>query len=309
MRGKHSNCDEGINTENTVQVKQTGPTAQKLEMEFRSPRSPGHELYTMVVEHLQLVEYDYFDLEYINKDGLHCWLDHSKAINKQINISKRFLYSFVVKFYTPHPNLLEDELTRYLFALQIKIDLRSGRLQCSESTAALLAAFIVQGTVTTNATVYLTKKPALDLMGLDLIETLKLADHSINSFCRRVSTDDTSEWSQKNAVLQRHHNVFKEGLGECTKVNALLTLKPAATPVFRPKRPVPYAALPIVEQELQWIQEMGVIEPVNFSNWAAPIVVVKKSDGSVRLCADYSIGLSEALESHQYPGMAERLIR
>ncbi|RTG80458.1 uncharacterized protein DC041_0010244 [Schistosoma bovis] len=109
------------------------------------PRSPGHELYTMVVEHLQLVEYDYFDLEYINKDGLHCWLDHSKAINKQINISKRFLYSFVVKFYTPHPNLLEDELTRYLFALQIKIDLRSGRLQCSESTAALLAAFIVQG--------------------------------------------------------------------------------------------------------------------------------------------------------------------
>ncbi|CAH8479339.1 unnamed protein product [Schistosoma rodhaini] len=111
------------------------------------PRSPGHELYTMVVEHLQLVEYDYFDLEYINKDGLHCWLDHSKAINKQINISKRFLYSFVVKFYTPHPNLLEDELTRYLFALQIKIDLRSGRLQCSESTAALLAAFIVQAKI------------------------------------------------------------------------------------------------------------------------------------------------------------------
>ncbi|VDP25490.1 unnamed protein product [Schistosoma mattheei] len=112
---------------------------------YLEPRSPGHELYTLVVEHLQLVEYDYFDLEYINKDGLHCWLDHSKAINKQINISKRFLYSFVVKFYTPHPNLLEDELTRYLFALQIKIDLRSGRLQCSESTAALLAAFIVQG--------------------------------------------------------------------------------------------------------------------------------------------------------------------
>nr|CAH8827199.1 unnamed protein product [Trichobilharzia regenti] len=110
-------------------------------------RAIGHELYTMVVEHLQLVEYDYFDLEYINKDGLHCWLDHSKAVNKQMNLSKRFLYSFVVKFYTPHPNLLEDELTRYLFALQIKNDLRSGRLQCSESTAALLAAFVVQAKV------------------------------------------------------------------------------------------------------------------------------------------------------------------
>ncbi|TNN09670.1 FERM, ARHGEF and pleckstrin domain-containing protein [Schistosoma japonicum] len=111
------------------------------------PRALGRELYAMVVEHLQLVEYDYFDLEYVNKDGLHCWLDHSKAINKQISISKIFLYSFVVKFYTPHPNLLEDELTRYLFALQIKSDLRSGRLQCSESTAALLAAFIVQAKI------------------------------------------------------------------------------------------------------------------------------------------------------------------
>ncbi|VDP25494.1 unnamed protein product [Schistosoma mattheei] len=104
----------------------------------------------------------------------------------------------------------------------------------------------------------------------------------------------------------RHHNVFKEGLGECTNVKALLTLKPAATPVFRPKGPVTYAAIPIVEQELQWLQEIGVIEPVNFSNWAAPIVVVKKSNGSVRLYADHSIGLNEALESHQYPGMAEK---
>ncbi|CAH8557945.1 unnamed protein product [Schistosoma intercalatum] len=160
---------------------------------------------------------------------------------------------------------------------------------------------VSKGTVTTNATLYLTKKPALDLMGLDLIETLKLADHSINSICRRVSTDNIPEWNQKNAMLQRHQNVFREGLGECTKAKALLTLKPEAAPVFRPKRPVPYAALPIVEQELQRLQQMGVIEPVNFSNWAAPIVVVKKSNGSVRLCADYSTGLNEALQSHQYP--------
>ncbi|CAH8435623.1 unnamed protein product [Heterobilharzia americana] len=99
------------------------------------PRALGHELYTTVVEYLQLVEYDYFDLEYTNKDGLQCWLDHAKAINKQINISKRFLYSFVVKFYTPHPNLLEDELTRYLFAYKSKM------------TFVLAAAFIVQAKV------------------------------------------------------------------------------------------------------------------------------------------------------------------
>ncbi|CAH8528395.1 unnamed protein product [Schistosoma rodhaini] len=164
-----------------------------------------------------------------------------------------------------------------------------------------IPCIVSKDAVTTNATVYLTKKPALDLMGLDLIETLKLAEHSINSICRRVTSDNFLESSQENTVLHRHHNMFKEGLGECTKAQAILTLKPAATPVFRPKRPVPYAALPVVEQEIERLHKLGVIEPVNFSEWAAPIVVVKKTNGSIRLCADYSTGLNEALETHQYP--------
>ncbi|CAH8637872.1 unnamed protein product [Schistosoma rodhaini] len=160
---------------------------------------------------------------------------------------------------------------------------------------------VKKGNVQKNVKVYLTESPGLDLLGLDLIETLKLADHSINSICRRVTIDNSSRCNQKSTVPQRHHNVFKEELGECTKAKALLILKPGATPVFRPKRPVPYAALPMVEQEIERLQKLGVIEPVNFSEWAAPIVVVKKTNGSIRLCADYSTGLNEALETHQYP--------
>lgn len=59
------------------------------------------------------------------------------------------------------------------------------------------------------------------------------------------------------------------------------------------------AALPEVERELERLQKMNVIELVNFSVWAAPILVVNKLNGSVHLCTDYSAGLDEALESYQ----------
>ena len=52
---------------------------------------------------------------------------------------------FCVKFYTPDPAQLEEEYTRYLFALQIKRDLAQGWLMCNDNTAALMASYIVQG--------------------------------------------------------------------------------------------------------------------------------------------------------------------
>lgn len=51
---------------------------------------------------------------------------------------------FSVKFYAPDPAKLEDELTRYLFCLQIKRDLFEGSLQCSELTSALLSSYFIQ---------------------------------------------------------------------------------------------------------------------------------------------------------------------
>ena len=62
-----------------------------------------------------------------------------------------------------------------------------------------------------------------------------------------------------------------------------------------------YTALNIVEKELDRLREAGVIEPTNYSRWAVPIVVVRKANAKVRICADYSTGLNNALDTHQYP--------
>ncbi|GFN79958.1 Ferm, rhogef and pleckstrin domain-containing protein 1-like [Plakobranchus ocellatus] len=106
----------------------------------------GSHLWDAVVNYLQLLEADYFDLEYTNHNGDECWLDKDKMVLKQIGSADTPL-RFCVKFYTPDPGLLEDVLTRYLFVLQVRKDLLLGELRCSENTAALLASYVVQGEI------------------------------------------------------------------------------------------------------------------------------------------------------------------
>ncbi|CAB3410326.1 unnamed protein product [Caenorhabditis bovis] len=105
----------------------------------------GQTLIDEVCRHLNLLESDYFGLSFIDGNGNHCWLDREKSILRQItNGSVDAKFYFIVKFYTPNPIDLEEEYTRYLFTLQLKRDLALGELHCSENTAALLSAYLVQ---------------------------------------------------------------------------------------------------------------------------------------------------------------------
>ncbi|XP_053619962.1 uncharacterized protein K02A2.6-like [Plodia interpunctella] len=45
----------------------------------------------------------------------------------------------------------------------------------------------------------------------------------------------------------------------------------------------------------------GVIEPVDCSEWASPLVPVSKADGSLRICADYKATVNPALVVDRYP--------
>jgi len=66
----------------------------------------------------------------------------------------------------------------------------------------------------------------------------------------------------------------------------------------RPRRE-PLGMRDIIKEELQKMEEQGVIEPSN-SPWASPVVLVKKKDGTVRFCIDYR-KVNEVTEKDAYP--------
>ena len=92
---------------------------------------------------------------------------------------------------------------------------------------------------------------------------------------------------------------FLRGLGVCTKTEVNFELKQNVKPVFKPKRNVPFSSKENIEIELQRLQENGVVEKVDSSEWASPTVYVKNK--KIRVCADFSTGLNDCLMDHSYP--------
>ncbi|XP_077642635.1 FERM domain-containing protein 7 [Lonchura striata] len=107
-------------------------------------KSCGKGLFNLTCSHLNLVEKEYFGLEFHSQAGNQVWLEPLKPITKQVKNPKEVLFKFMVKFFPVDPGHLREELTRYLFTLQIKKDLAQGRLPCSDKSAALLVSHLLQ---------------------------------------------------------------------------------------------------------------------------------------------------------------------
>lgn len=107
--------------------------------------------------------------------------------------------------------------------------------------------------------------------------------------------------SQLDELLSKHQVVFKRELGTLKGMQAGLELKPGTKPRFYKARSVPYALKETIEHDLCRLEQLGIIEKVNCSEWATPVVPVPKSDGSVRLCGDYKITINLELRVDQYP--------
>lgn len=104
--------------------------------------------------------------------------------------------------------------------------------------------------------------------------------------------------SDLDTLLEQYSDVFAEGLGT---FEAKIHVKEGAKPKFMRARPVPFAMRAAVEEELDRLERAGVLNKVDHSEWATPVVVVPKKNGRVRLCGDYKVTLNPVIDVDQYP--------
>uniref|UniRef100_A0A672JS58 FERM, ARHGEF and pleckstrin domain-containing protein 1 n=1 Tax=Salarias fasciatus TaxID=181472 RepID=A0A672JS58_SALFA len=128
----------------TIRVRMLDDTEELFDI---SQKASGKVLFDLVCSHMNLIEGDYFGLEFQNHQKMIVWLDHIKPIIKQLRRPKHTTLRFTVKFFPPDHAQLLEELTRYLFALQIKQDLSCGRLTCNDSSAAMMVSHIIQSEI------------------------------------------------------------------------------------------------------------------------------------------------------------------
>nr|XP_033813714.1 FERM, ARHGEF and pleckstrin domain-containing protein 2 [Geotrypetes seraphini] len=127
-----------------LRVKLLDDTTEMLDLETKCY---GHVLLTEVYKRLNLIETDYFGVEFQSNQLQWTWLDTMKSIDKQMRKIKNPLLRLAVKFFPPDPGQLQEEYTRYLFALQIKRDIAEERLTCADNTAALLISHLLQSEI------------------------------------------------------------------------------------------------------------------------------------------------------------------
>ena len=133
---------------------------------------------------------------------------------------------------------------------------------------------------------------------MDLLCSLKYIHLNWGQICAVCSGVDAS----LQDFLSKYEQVFQDGLGRYEGYKAHLEVDPTATPQFSKARTLPYSMRKGVEEELNCLVQEGTLEPMEYSDWATPIVAVLKSNKkSICICGDFRMMVNPILKLDRYP--------
>ena len=183
---------------------------------------------------------------------------------------------------------------RELLPSNVKMSTYTGEVLAVSGTADVLVTG--HGTETATLPLLIVEKEGPCLLGRNWLKSLRL------DWRQLIRVHHLQDNPALTEVLQRHPHVFDEGLGTLRGFKAKICVDPSATPRFCKARPVPYAMRAMVEKELDRLVQQEILEPVQFADWAAPIVPVLKSDKkSLRICGDFKMTVNSASKLDAYP--------
>ena len=115
---------------------------------------------------------------------------------------------------------------------------------------------------------------------------------------------EPAEWTEaRRQLLHEYRDVFPtdlpSGLPPTRSVDHRIELKPGSAPTNRPTYRMSPTELDEVKKQIDQLMESGFIRPSK-SPFGAPLLLVKKKDGTMRMCIDYR-ALNDITIKNSYP--------
>ena len=145
------------------------------------------------------------------------------------------------------------------------------------------------------------------LLGREWLQVIRLDWRSLfgpdplHSLSAPARSDDAGLEAALEKTRAEFSDLFQSDLGRYNVRKVSIELDPAVKPIFLKHRPPPFAQREAIEKELDRQVAEGILEPVKTSRWAAPVVPVKKANGTLRLCGSYDQTVNKASKLETYP--------
>ncbi|GJV11612.1 putative reverse transcriptase domain-containing protein [Tanacetum coccineum] len=163
-------------------------------------------------------------------------------------------------------------------------------LASHRATIDCYARTVIFGNVRQPEFVYHGSSPLKSVKLISAMKARTLISHGCQGFLASVMDTSLESPNIENlSVVREFADVFPDelpGLPPAREIEFGIELIPGAEPISK----APYRMAPVelkeLKEQLQEMLENGFIRP-SVSPWGAPVLFVKKKDGSMRLCIDY----------------------
>ena len=151
-----------------------------------------------------------------------------------------------------------------------------------------------------NALLRVVDSKGPSLLGRDLLSVFQLPWREIFSV-RTAIEEALTQAEIREEMLAKFPELFdSSAVGKLKSMKITLRVNDEH-PVYMKARTLPFPIKDAYEESLDKLESEGIIRKVECSPWASPTVPVRKPNGSIRICADYSRTINAHSELERYP--------